>query len=141
MKILKLLPVVVAVVLLSACGTKTSSVPYKTSSNLEIRMSDLQFLGETQISCEYNTYFGFIKSISKVNGEEYVPGNDVKLAIPSRSLINLSGKGMKLASTKLLKEFPDATYFMVVMDTKQTDVLFLGSTTVRTVKVRAYKFK
>jgi len=141
MKILKLLPVVVAVVILSACGTKTSSVPYKTSSNLEIRMSDLQFLGETQISCEYNTYFGFIKSISKVNGEEYVPGNDVKLAIPSRSLINLSGKGMKLASTKLLKEFPDATYFMVVMDTKQTDVLFLGSTTVRTVKVRAYKFK
>lgn len=140
MKILKLLPVVVAVVLLSACGTKTSSVPYRTSSNLEIRMSDLQFLGETQISCEYNTYFGLIKSISKVNGEEYVPGNDVKLSINS-SILNLKGKGMKLASTKLLKEFPDATYFQVVMDTKQTDVLFLGSTTVRTAKVRAYKFK
>ena len=140
MKILKLLPVVVAVVLLSACGTKTSSVPYRTSSNLEIRMSDLQFLGETQISCEYNTYFGLIKSISKVNGEEYVPGNDVKLSINS-SILNLKGKGMKLASAKLLKEFPDATYFQVVMDTKQTDVLFLGSTTVRTAKVRAYKFK
>lgn len=103
-------------------------------------MSDLQFLGETQISCEYNTYFGLIKSISKVNGEEYVPGNDVKLSINS-SILNLKGKGMKLASTKLLKEFPDATYFQVVMDTKQTDVLFLGSTTVRTAKVRAYKFK
>ena len=140
MKILKLLPVVVAVVLLSACGTKTSSVPYRTSSNLEIRMSDLQFLGETQISCEYNTYFGLIKSISKVNGEEYVPGNDVKLSI-NRSILNLKGKGMKLASAKLLQEFPDATYFQVVMDTKQTDVLFLGSTTVRTAKVRAYKFK
>ncbi len=141
MKFLKLLPIAVAIVMLSACGTTSKTVPYKTSSVLHIHMSDLQFLGESQISCEYNTYLGFIKSISKVNGEEYVPGNDVKLSIPASGLLNFSGKGMKLASAKLMKDFPDATYFQVVMDTKQTDVMFLGSTTVRTVKVRAYKFK
>ena len=131
----------VAVVLLSSCGMKTTSVPYKTASALEIHMSDLQFLGESQISCEYNTYLGFIKSISKVNGKDYVPGNDVMLSLPTTGLLNFKGKGMKLASAKLLQDYPNATYFQIVMETKKTDVLFLGSTTVRTAKVRAYKFK
>ena len=48
---------------------------------------------------------------------------------------------MKLASAKLLQDYPTSTYFQIVMETKKTDVLFLGSTTVRTAKVRAYKFK
>jgi len=141
MKLLKFLPVLVAVFLLSSCGTKTSSVPYKTTSALEIHMNDLQFLGESQISCEYNTYFGIIKSINKVNGQDYVPGNDVTLSIPGHNMLNFKGKGMKLASAKLLKDYPNATYFQIVLETKKTDVMFLGSTTVRTAKVRAYKFK
>jgi hypothetical protein len=141
MKYLKLLPLLVAVVLLSACGTSKKSAPYNTPSALEIHMDDLQFLGESQISCEYNTYFGIIKSVSKVNGKDYVPGNDVKLSIPTSSMLRFRNKGMKLASAKLLEDYPDATYFQVVLETKYTDRLFLGSTTVRTAKVRAYKFK
>lgn len=141
MKILKFLPVVVAVVLLSSCGTSKTSVPYNTSSRLEIHMDDLQYLGESQISCEYNIYLGIIKSISKVNGKDYVPGNDVKMSLPTGGLLRFKNKGMNLASAKLLEEFPNATYFQVVMETKHTDRLFLGATTLRTAKVRAYKFK
>jgi hypothetical protein len=48
---------------------------------------------------------------------------------------------MKLAAAKILQEYPEATYFIKVMDTKDTDVMFLGSTTKRTAKIRAYKFK
>lgn len=141
MKYLKLLPILVAVVLLSACGTTKTSAPYSTPSALEIHMNDLQYLGESQISCEYNTYFGFIKSVSKVNGKEYVPGNDVELSLPTSGLLQFRSKGMKLASAKLLEDYPDATYFQIVMETKDTDRMFLGSTTVRKAKVRAYKFK
>ena len=140
MKFFKSLSIIAVVMaLLSSCGTHTTSTPYQTSSRLEIHMSDLQYLGESQISCEYNTYLGFIRSISKVNGKDYIPGNDVKLSI--KNGLNLRGKGMRLASQKVLKDYPEATYFQIVMDTKQTDVMFLGSSTVRTVKVRAYKFK
>lgn len=140
MKFFKSISIIAVVMaLLSSCGTHTASTPYQTPSTLEIRMSDLQYLGESQISCEYNTYLGFIRSISKVNGKDYVPGNDVKLSIESG--LKLRGKGIRLASQKVLEDYPEATYFQIVMDKKQTDVMFLGSSTVRTVKVRAYKFK
>ena len=103
-------------------------------------MNDLQYLGSGEISCEYDTFLGFIKHLVKVNGEDYIPGNDVKLRLPA-SLLSLNSKGMRIAAAKLLKQYPDAEYFQVVMDTKDTDVSFLGSSTKRTVKVRIYKFK
>ena len=143
MKFFKSISIIAVVMaLLSSCGTHTASTPYQTPSTLEIHMSDLQYLGESQISCEYNTYLGFIRSISKINGKEYIPGNDVKLDIPTgNSLLKFSNKGLNLASAKVLEDYPNATYFQIVLETKKTDVLFLGSTTVRTAKVRAYKFK
>ena len=125
---------------MAACGTTKSSSPYTVGSKLEIRMSDLQYLGESKISCEYDTYLGFIRHIVSINDEEYVPGNDVKLNLPA-GLLNFNSKAMRLAANKVVREHPDATYFIVVMDTKDTDVAFLGSSTRRTATIRAYKFK
>ena len=114
--------VAVVTLALTACGTTKSSSPYNVGTELKLTMNDLEFLGESEISCEYDTYLGFIHQISKINGEDYVPGNDVKLSLP---------QGL----------YPEATYFIKVMDTKDTDVMFLGSTTKRIAKIRAYKFK
>ena len=140
MKIYKVLLIAVATLALTACGTLKSSRPYKIgATELRITMNDLEFLGESEISCEYDTYLGFIHQINKINGENYQPGNDVKLNLP-QGLLNLNGKGMKLAAAKILQDYPEATYFIKVMDTKDTDVLFLSSTTKRTAKIRAYKF-
>lgn len=140
MKIGKIIMMVVAVVCFSACGTTRSTSPYTVGTKLEIQMSDLQFLGESNIECEYDTYLGFIRHIVSINGEEYIPGKDVKLRLP-QGMLNFNSKAMNLAAAKVLKDYPQATYFMVVMDTKETDVAFLGSSTRRVAKVRAYKFK
>ena len=136
----KIIPILVFVACLSSCGTMSKSEPYTVSTKLEMNMHDLVFLGESEISCEYDTYLGFIRSLRKVNGEAHDPANKVKLIIPQRGL-KVSGKGMKLAAAKLLKDYPEARYFQVVLETKETDVLLLGSTTKRVAKVRAYKFK
>lgn len=140
MKIYKVLLTAVVATCLAACGTFKSSSPYNVGTRLELSMNDLQYLGSGEISCEYDTFLGFIKHLVKVNGEDYIPGNDVKLRLPA-SLLSLNSKGMRIAAAKLLKQYPDAEYFQVVMDTKDTDVSFLGSSTKRTVKVRIYKFK
>lgn len=140
MKIYKVLLIAVVVACFTACGTMKSSSPYSVGTRLELTMNDLQFLGESEISCEYDTYLGFIKHLQKVNGEDYVPGNDVKLNLPA-SLLSFKNKGMRVAAAKLLQKYPEGEYFQVVMDTKDTDVAFLGSSTKRTVKVRVYKFK
>lgn len=140
MKLYKIFPILAFVACLCSCGTLSKSDPFSVNTKLEINMHDLVFLGESEISCEYDTYLGFIRSLQKVNGEIYQPGNKVKLNLPNKGL-KLSCKGMDLAASKLLTDYPEARYFQVVLETKQTDVLFLGSTTKRVAKVRAYKFK
>jgi hypothetical protein len=140
MKVYKVIIMAVAAFFFTACGTTKSSSPYTVGTRLELSMNDLQFLGESEISCEYDTYFGIIRHLTKVNGEAYVPGNTTQLNLPA-SLLNFNNKGMRVAAAKLLQQYPEGTYFQVVMDTKNTDVSFLGSSTKRTVKVRVYKFK
>ena len=144
-KIISLILVVVALLSMTSCGSSTHSSTTGLTPRLEMRMTDLQFLGETEISCEYTTYLGLFKRINKVNGEEYVPGNDFTVSKGSglfNSLTSaLKGKGMNLAAAKVLSMYPDATYLQVVIDTKKVDRMFLGSVTTRTARVRAYKFK
>lgn len=140
MKLYKIIPIFIIVACMSSCGTLSKSDPFAVGTKLEMNMHDLVFLGESEISCEYDTYLGFIRSLQKVNGQVYQPGTKIKLNLPQKGL-KLSCKGMELAASKLLTDYPEARYFQVVMETKQTDVLFLGSTTKRVAKVRAYKFK
>ncbi len=140
MKIIRLFMMALVVLCFTACGTIQKSSPYTVGTRLEITMNDLQFLGESEISCEYDTYFGFIRHLNKVNGEDYIPGNVTKLQLPA-SALSFNNKGMRMAAAKLLQQYPDGTYFQVVMDTKTTDVAFLGSSTKRVAKVRVYKFK
>lgn len=142
MKILKVLSLMALVLGFASCGTLQKSSPYSVNSTrLELNMSDFEFLGESEISCEYDTYLGFIHRLNTVNGEMYNPGEKVKLNIPSNNMKLLSNKGMQLAASKLLKQYPEARYFQIVLEEKNTDVLFLGSTTTRKAKVRVYKFK
>lgn len=140
MKLLKIIPLFAILLSLTGCGTLTKSEPFSVSTKLEMNMNDLIFLGESEISCEYDTYLGFIRHINKVNGETYQPGDKTKLNIHQRDL-HFNSKGMKLASSKLLKDYPQARFFQIVLETKDTDVMFLGSTTKRVAKVRCYKFK
>lgn|SRR5574344_129028 len=140
MKKYKLFAVLAILLCVVSCGTMSSSDPFTVSKKLEMNMNDLTFLGETEISCEYDTYFGIIRHLNMVNGENYIPGNDDKLIV-HRAGLHFPCKGMNLASAKIMKQYPEACYFQVIMETKKTDVLFLGSTTKRTAKIRAYKFK
>lgn len=140
MKLYKFIPVLIIALCMASCGTLSKSSPYSVNTELEMNMDDLVFLGESEVSCEYDTYLGFIRSLQKVNGEVYQPGTKVKLNLPGRGILK-SCKGMQLAAAKLLTDYPEGRYFQVVMETKETDVLFLGSTTKRVAKVRVYKFK
>lgn len=124
----------------SSCGTLTKNNSFSAKTELRMNMDDLVFLGESEISCEYDTYLGVIRSLNKVNGEQYVPGSKVKLNIDYQGL-KLNGKGMKMAAAKLLTDYPEGRYFQIVLEKSETDVMLLGSTTKRSAKVRVYKFK
>lgn len=141
MKITRILTLVALVFCLASCGTMQNGKSYNVSSiRLELNMDDFIFLGESEISCEYDTYLGFIHRLNTVNGEMFNPSEKVTLKVATNNTALFSSKGMKYAAAKLLKKYPDACFFQVVMDQKTTDVLFLGSSTKRVAKVRVYKF-
>ena len=140
MKVIKFLTMAVIAVCLASCGTYTKGNPYSVNTEMRISMNDLVFLGEGEISCEYETYLGFIKQLTKVNGKEYIPGTHTKLNVPGLGGI-LKSKGLTTAAYDLVKKYPSGEYFQVVYEQKSSDKLFLGTSVKSTAKIRVYKFK
>ena len=111
------------------------------SVRLDVHPSDIEFLGETEISIEYQTYLGFIRIIDKINGETY----DGK----TRSYSHLGGSqfdksalcvhSLDRAAYKVIEEFPDATYYMVAHQTVERNRMFMSSDVKVKATVRAYK--
>lgn len=140
MKLLKYIAICAIALIATSCGSVSKNVSYSYDTvRLEMSMSDLEYLGETEISVEYTSYLGIFTSIEKVNGEVYDPTHKRLLKLPSDGKIK-SGK-LQLAAYKLVELYPDAVYFQVVFETKDKDKLFLGSTNKERAKVRAYNIK
>lgn len=143
MKWTRLFGALLCVLCMASCGTVERSNPFSvlnTRLRLDMTMDDLNYLGTSEISVEYDTYLGFITKIQKVNGEPYDPFHTRRLSIPTQSM-SLKGKGLDLAASKLLEDYPDATYFQVIFKRTEKERLFLGSVKKTTAKVRAYSLK
>ncbi|MBO7248406.1 MAG: hypothetical protein J6V02_08690 [Bacteroidaceae bacterium] len=142
MKLNKLLYTLIFVLSLTSCGSIITNNGFSLGRmSLELNMNDLEYLGETEISSEYNTILGLFTMIEKVNGEIYNPEYPVKKLNLQYQNIALTGAGMDLAAYKLVELFPDATYYKVVYESTIKDRMFLGSLTKKVIKVRAYKLK
>jgi hypothetical protein len=119
--------------------TRTSKRTTFTPDKVELRIniSDLKFLGESEITTSYHTYLGFISVIDSINGQPYDPTIKRNTKIEG---LRASGKINK-ALYKVVEDFPDATYYKIVYDRKVVDKLFLGRDVKQTVRIHAYSFK
>lgn len=127
---------ILAAFVLSSCGTQTVMKSYRTDdTRLEIRMSDLQYLGEVEVEISYRTYLGFIKCIDTVNGEDYDSTN--------KKIADIGGVrgNLKKACYKVVEKYPEARYYQVVRRSKTSDRMFLGSHVTETALIRAYTIK
>ncbi len=132
---------VLTIFLLSSCGTLTKSKTYAPGQvQLNIDMADLEYLGETKIDVTYRTYLGFIRVIDSVNGEVYDQTNIQEAKLCSQIGSSLLTGPINKATTKLIKKYPDATYFQPISQTKIKERLFLGSQVTVKALVKAYKF-
>ncbi len=128
------------VVLLSSCGTTQRTSVYKPDhSRRNIDLTELEYLGECEISVSYSVYFGFIHANTKVNGEDYNSLHKKKVGLGTfggRFLGPISK-----ATYKVLETYPNAVYFMPVRKTTTRDQLIFGHLTTTTATVRAYALK
>ena len=139
MKPLRFILAAVILASLTACSV-TRHRPYSVeSTRLNLAMSDLEYVGETEISVDYRQYIGFIPVIDSINGTAY-DGVEIKSTRIGNAPAGLYGK-LNRAAYKLVEDFPEAEYFLVVSQDKTITRLFLGSDIKVKARVKAYKFK
>ncbi|MCM1109308.1 MAG: hypothetical protein NC388_09740 [Clostridium sp.] len=136
MKYLKYLYLLSGVLLLAGCGTIKNEYTYGPEVN-RFYMSDLVYLGETEIEVSYSSYFGLLKKIHTVNGKEYDSAQKQHVYLGE----GFKTYGLNKAAYKVLEQFPEGRYFKVVRRTKTKDRLFLGAETQVKALVRVYKYK
>ncbi len=107
---------------------------------LNISLDDIEYLGESTISVSTRTYFGAIKRIDKVNDVIFDRRNNTATAMIGNLDIKLQGELM-LAADKVIKDFPEADYFVPVSYSNEITNLFLGKLSTKTMVIKAYKYK
>lgn len=125
-----------ALFMLSGCGTSTVAKSYRPNdTQLQLRMSDLAFVGETEVEVSYRVYLGCITAVDKVNGVDYDS--------TQKTVADIGGVrgNLEKACYKVVEQFPDARYYQVVRKTKTTDKLFLGKHVTEKALIRAYDLK
>lgn len=137
MKHLKYLFVAMSVLMLAGCGTHTTNRTFGPTVN-RFYMSDLVFLGETELEVSYSTYLGLFKKIHTLNEQEYDSSRKNCTFLDGEFV---SSWGLKKAAYKVLDEYPEGRYFQIVRRTKVKDRLFLGSEVKEKAIVRVYKYK
>lgn len=136
MKQLNFIYFLIAMLMLVSCGTLTTNRSYNPQVN-RFYMSDLEFLGETEVEISYSTYLGIFKKIHTVNNEEYDSANKNYTFLDD----GFKTWGLKKTAYKALEEYPDGRYFQVVRRSKVKERLFLGSEVKETAIIRVYKYK
>lgn len=131
---------------LCSCGTvthinkKTTFAPDRVE--LRINVSDLQYLGESEITLSYYKYLGCIVVIDSINGEAYDPNNVKYTSIQGVNSTLHFDKRVSKALYKVVEEYPNATYYQVVYNKKVIDRQFLGGAEVKqTILIKAYALK
>lgn len=126
---------------LSSCGTLSKTNAFRPDDvQLNINMSDLIYLGQTEVSVSYRTYLGFIRVIDQVNKESY-NSFDVQKTSFDKCMSGLLHGPIQKATYKAINDYPEATYFQPIYKTIHKNRLFLGNEVTTTAIIRAYKFK
>jgi len=142
-----ILKLIVLTFILSSCAvTNTHNLGdlMQKRAYVELDISDIVYLGETEVSCEYSNYF-FLPFIGNrlisINGE--LPDNSEKhsVKLQTSGFSDLFDPYMKRALYKAYLEFPSADYLEVTVENLETHKMFLGRKIKKSATVKAYKYK
>lgn len=141
MKKLSFLFCIVCALVLTSCGTAKHAKVFRPDNvQLNISLSELQYLGDCEISVSYDTYFGIFTRINTVNGEAYNSLEHTSADI-TPFMGTLSSGPVELAAYKVLQQYPTASYFLPICQTTTTTKLLFGSEKTVNATVRAYSLK
>ena len=108
---------------------------------VELDISDIVYLGETEVSYEYSKYFYIGTRVIAINGES--PDNRSKhyVSLQTSGFSDLFEPNMKRALYKAYLEFPSADYLEISVKNTERLPMFLGNKFKKSATVKAYKYK
>lgn len=141
MKSIKSLILIVALALaVCSCSTVRTSYYAPRQTQLNISMDNLNYLGDVELSVQYDTYLGIFKKINEINGVPY-DGKVIKSASVPYSGYSFKYHILNRAASIIMETYPDADYMIICNQTAESHILFLGSERMVKAKVKVYSFK
>lgn len=134
--------ILLGILVCTSCSTVSQSGYRPDVSQLNISLNDLDYLGETEISVDFETYLGIFSTIKSINGADYDPARTTRgeMLMSSRSHGRLLPM-LNRAAYAIFEQYPQAEYFIVTRQYSEQNILFLGRETRNTAKVSVYRFK
>ena len=111
----------------AACSVTRTRTYAPASTKLDLQMSDLNYIGQTEISVDFRTYLGFIRVTDALNGTPY-DGREQLIA-------RVGGDGTHPQLRGKLRRAA------VVKQIRHKNRLFLGAEITDKAVVKAYSFK
>ena len=142
----KYIIIVLSLFSLSSCVSFKYSQRHNTTSlnpdivELRMNMSDLDYLGSSEISTKSRQYFGVFCTIDSVNNVAYNPRLKCTTQFSGISDCKIRGP-LKKAAYKVIEDYPEASFYVAESQNKKVKQMFLGRWIWNTMKFHAYKHK
>lgn len=136
----------IVILLLASCGVQYDYTKVKSTSltpdvvRLNMNLENFEPLGETEISVNFRTYLGFITCLDSINNIAYERRVVNKVVLKGHKDFNLH-RYLDRATNKVIREFPEADYYVPMYTSRQVLKMFLGRSTRETMVIKAYKLK
>ena len=118
--------------------TTTSFTPQQVRLNLT--MNDFEYLGESEIYVSEKTYLGIFTTVDSINGGRKEIHYKKFTKLQGNPVIKINRK-LRQATYKVVEQYPEADYFVLVSYTKEVKRMFLGSKKTYKAVIKAYKLK
>jgi hypothetical protein len=140
------IPVCMVLCIATSCVSTNTSRSSRTATffpyllNFDLSASDVEFLGEMDISVKYSQYIGFIKIFELINDQEVSKKN-------INSVITYGNKNIPLSPVlhralyDVYIKYPDADFTVPTFVIEEQQNLFLGKKIKKTARIKAYKLK
>jgi hypothetical protein len=132
--------------ILTSCVSTNTSRSSRTATfypdivNFDLSASDVELLGEMDISVKYSQYIGIIKIFELINDQEVSKKNINSVTTYGHKNIPLSPV-LQRALYDVYIKYPDADFTIPTFVIEEQQNLFLGKKIKKTARIKAYKLK
>jgi hypothetical protein len=140
------LPACLLILLVTSCASTNTSRSGRYSSFLpdmvrfDLTSTDVEFLGEMDISVNYSQYLGIIKIFELINNQEVSARTVNSMSMYGRRNVPLSPV-LDRALYDVYIKYPNADFTVPVYVIEEQQNLFLGKKIKKTARIKAYKLK